>query len=121
GPGVTVLVFFEGGKGADQQTGIARGAKAHVDVVELPGNGLGTEDVDDLLAEAHEEGGVVDLPLPVGAAGRVCPMNEDQIQVGAVAQLDAAELAIADDDEVPLVRRHRVATAVGTAGSAVAG
>ena len=53
--------------------------------------------MDEPLGEAGVEGGEIDGLCPGGRPVRVVVVHEDEIEVGAVAELDAAELSVRDD------------------------
>ena len=76
---------------------LPRGPQAHVHFVEPPGRRVHRQQVHDALREADEEHLVVDRlrAASVSAlAGGV--VQEHEVEVGGVAELDAAELAVAD-------------------------
>ena len=80
-----------------QRTLFAVGAKPHVNPVGNAPRGVFGEQPDDLGSHPCEELGVRDDSRPRGAA--ILVIEEDKIDVGAVVQLGAAELAQAQDDE----------------------
>ncbi len=99
GPGLRELIIPEGRQTRDQQSRVARRAQAHVDLVERTGRRHRRQQVDDALPQTREEQRVVQRPRAVrlALAGRI--MQEDEIQIRAIAQLDATQLAVADDHE----------------------
>ena len=60
--------------------------------------------MDDALAQASEELRAVDGLGAVGLGLRIAVMNEHQVQIRAVTELQATDLAVADDDEVRVAR-----------------
>ena len=80
-----------------QRTLFAVGAKPHVNPVGNAPRGVFGEQPDDLGSHPCEELGVRDDSRPRGPA--ILVVEEDKIDVGAVVQLSAAELAQAQDDE----------------------
>ena len=80
-----------------QRTLFAVGAKPHVNPVGNAPRGVFGEQPDDFGSHPCEELGVRDDSRPRGAA--ILVIEEDKIDVGAVVQLSAAELAQAQDDE----------------------
>ena len=101
GPRLLALVVGERVDVGDQQPSLAARPQSHVDLVEPAGGGVHGQEVHDALREPHEEQLVVD-----GArAGGLLPLalrvvQEHQIEVGGVAELDSAELAVADGADV---------------------
>ena len=89
------LVALKAGDGSDQQARIAVGPQRGVDVKQLTGGGAQRQPGDEL---AHKV--AVDLlgPVRVGFVGVV--VQKHQVQVTAVAQLLAAQLAVGDDGKV---------------------
>ena len=105
GPGLVALVVGEGFEGADQQAGAAAGPQAGIDFVQIAGPGARGQPIDNALHQFGEKAGIVDLARPGGQlpfAGAI--VQEHQIQIGAVIELDAAQLAVGDDGEtgIPL-------------------
>ena len=89
-----------------QQTAIAGGPQPRVDFVQAARRAVHREQVHEALAEPLEEQSVVDRLRAIGAlrlAARV--VQEHQVQVRAVAELQAAELAVRDHDHVRDARR----------------
>ena len=86
-----LLVIGVGGKAADQQAGVAVRPQGGVDLVQIAFAGFDREPVDDF---AHQHG--VDLARVVVHI----VVHKDQVQVAAVAQLFAAELAVGDDGHI---------------------
>src|SRR2546423_11888717 len=75
---------------------LAARAQAHVDLIEPTGGGVHGQQVHDALREPHEEQLVVDGARAAGLlmlAVRV--VQEHEVQIRAVAELHAAELAVA--------------------------
>ena len=109
------LVGLEGGDGGHEQARIAVGPQRGVDVEQLAGRGAQRQPGDEL---AHE--GRVDLLgtllLVFGGVGVV--VDEDDVEVAAVAQLLAAELAVGDDGQP---RRRAVALLQARPGPAHGG
>ena len=93
------------GYGADQQPGITGRPQAHVHLIELAGRGLGTENVDNALAETRIENRIVDGFITIGGFLGVCIVNEHQVQVRGIAQLQSTQLAITDDSEIRVTGR----------------
>ena len=89
-PGVVVLVFGESFEAVGLEAAVAVGAQAQVGLVEAARAGAAGE-------PGGEAAGV--FAVDVGGFGRAVVIQIHQIQIGAVGQLFAAELAIADDGE----------------------
>ena len=94
GPGRFALIAAKGVDRADEEPAPAFGAQAQVDVEENARGGAAGEPAGEALREAR-----VDFRRPVV---RIV-VKKDEIEVGRVAQLLAAELAVADDRETRLV------------------
>ena len=76
------------------------GPQPHVDLVQAPGRRMHRQQVHQPLREAHEEHLVVDAARPFGLLLRAARVvQEHQIEIRAVAELHAAELAVADHAE----------------------
>ena len=90
-PGVFVLVFGEGFEAVGLEAAVAVGAQAQVGLVEAARAGAAGK-------PGGEAAGV--FAVDVGGFGRTVVIQIHQIQIGAVGQLFAAELAVADDDEL---------------------
>ncbi|MNF99785.1 hypothetical protein D3C84_827000 [compost metagenome] len=99
GPGLVLLITLEGAQRTDQQTRSPRRPQTHIDVVELPGVGLGGQQVNDALTQAGKELGAVDGLGAIGFGLGITVMDEHQIKVRAMAKLDAPYLAIPNNDE----------------------
>ena len=100
GPGLAGLVVGEGAQGAHQQALVAVRAQAHVHLVELAGGGVGGHHVDGPLTHAGIELVVGDgLGPRRHGVGVVAAVEEDQVEIGAIAQFDPPQLAVADDQE----------------------
>ena len=108
GPGFALLIALKGAQRADQQTRCARGPQAHIHLIKLAGVGLRGQQVNDALTQAIEELRAVDGFFAVSFCVRVAVVDKHQIKIGAVAQLDTADLAIADDDKIRIAE-----TAIG--------
>ncbi len=85
------LVLLEGADRRDQQTRVAVRAQRGVDVEQLAGGGAQRQPGDQLADE-----GCVDLLRLLGVAGRAIVVEEDDVEVAAVAEFLAAELAVGD-------------------------
>src|SRR6185437_966061 len=97
GPGILALVVGERLDAGDQQASLAARAQPHVDLVETAGGGVHGEEVHDALRQAYEKQLVVDrlgAARLLALAARV--VQEHQVQVRGIAELHAAELAVAD-------------------------
>jgi hypothetical protein len=105
GPGrvaaTVLLVVGVGVKGGDQQTRAAVGSQRGVDLEQVALGGLGGQPVDQL---AHKGG----IGLGGGLVGVF--VDEDDVQVAAVAQLFATELAVTNDAELGHVAMARFQT-----------
>ena len=91
----------------DEQAGSAARPKARVDFVQTARARLNRQKVNEPLHEAAEEAFVLERRHAVGlllGAARV--VQEDEIEVRAVAELEARELAVADDGEAGCARRR---------------
>src|SRR5262245_17909285 len=94
----------------DEQARPAARPKACVDLVEAARARLHGKKVDEPLHEATEEALVVERRHAVGlllVAARI--VQEDEIEIRAVAELEAGELAVADDGEAGVARRRTAA------------
>ena len=87
-PGLLVLVGAECRQARHQRAGIARGAQAHVDLVQRPGVGGNGKQVQQLSNQTVQELG--------SRSGQI--VDEHQIQVGIRAEFQATELAVAHRD-----------------------
>ena len=116
GPGLVLLVTLERAQRADQQPRGTGRAQTHVHVIQLARVGLGGQQVNDALAQAREELRAVDRLGAVGFGLRVAVMDKHQVQVRTVAKLQAADLAVTNDDEPGVAQ-----AAVAALGLAVAG
>ena len=94
-----MLVVFEGFHAADQQAAGAVGAQADIDVVQHAGRGGAGEPGDDLARQAR---------VQVGGVRVVVVVQKDYVQVRGVAQLLAAQFAVAHHGKL-----WRVAVALG--------
>ena len=95
-PGLLALIFGERVDAGDEHAALAARAQAHVHLVEPAGARVHREQMHDALREAHEEHLVVDRLRGVGflpLAVRI--VQEHEIEIGGVAELHAAELAVA--------------------------
>ena len=90
-PGAFALVFFKSGHRAGEKAGIAVGAQAQIDIVERTGTGSGGEPAGEAAGEAA---------VNIGGVGVWVFIHIHQIEVGGVAELFAAELAVADDADL---------------------
>ena len=115
GPGLALLVALEGTHGTDQQPRGAGRTQAHVHVIELTGVGLGSQHMNDALPQPGEELRAVDGFGAVGFALGIAIVDEHR-PVRAMPQLDAADLAVADDDETRIAQ-----AAIAALGLAVTG
>ncbi|MNJ34097.1 hypothetical protein D3C77_287960 [compost metagenome] len=120
GPGLILLITLEGTQRADQQARRAGRTQAHVHVVELPGVCLGGQQVNDALAQAGEELGAVDRLGTVGFGLRITVVDEHQIKVRAMAELDTADLAVADNNEARITQAAITALGLAMAGYGLA-
>ena len=113
GPGLLAQVFGIGLDVADQRARASAGAQAHVRLVNPARAGVGGEDMDDALAQAGKKLAVVDGLGAVGGVTRVGPVQEDEVQIGTVAQFKPPQFAVGHHRE-PLVE-GRVARRPGRA------
>ncbi len=116
GPRLVLLILLVGRQRRHQQAGVAGGAQPHIDLVENAGWGAGAEQVQDPLGEAQIELAAVDGLAAICVAVGVAAMQKHQIEIRAVAQLDATQLAIGHHRETALAAqrhlgRHPVALA----------
>ncbi len=105
GPGLIQLIARERRQRADQQPGIAGRPQAHIHLVQCPGNRLGIEHVDHPLPQPGEELATLDRSLTIGIGLRITVVDKHQIQIGAMPQLNTADLAITNNDEIQLAAR----------------
>ena len=113
-PGFVLLIVSKRVGGGDQHPRRARRTQPGVHFVENTGRGAGAEQVHDPLGQPQVELTAVNLPLAVGHHLRRAVMEEHQIEIGAVAQLPAAKLTVADDGEaatLAIVQVGRLAVA----------
>ncbi len=90
------LVVLERGHRRDQQTRVAVRAQRRVDLEQLAGGGAHRQPGDHLAHEsAVDLGGLVGIGLGI-------VVDEDDVEVAAVAELLAAELAVGDDRQLRL-------------------
>ena len=112
GPGLLALVVRESAEARYRQTRGARGAQAHIHLIQLPEAHAGIEDVDHALHQAGVEGGVIHGPGATRQALGRSVVDKGQIEVRGVTQLNAAELAAG--------QHHKTAACVRAARRAVA-
>ena len=98
-PGLVLLIVGKRVSGGNQHPRRAGRAQPGVHFVENTGRGAGAEQMHDPLGQPQVELTAVNLPLAVGHHLRRAVMEEHQVEIGAVAQLPTAELAVADDGE----------------------
>ena len=95
GPGgvaaALLLVVGVGVEGGDEQAGVAVGPQVGVDLVQIAFAGLDREPVDEL---AHQGG------IDFGGALVFVLVDKDDVEVAAVAEFLAAELAVGNDGEL---------------------
>ena len=108
------LVTLEGGDGGDEQPRVAIGPQRGVDVEQLAGRGAQGEPADELSRE-----GGVDLGRAVGVGLVGVVEQKHDVEVGAVAQLLAAELAVGDHGEARVVAVALLQVLPGPADGAV--
>ena len=98
GPGLVALIFGKRIDAGYQHAGLAARAQAHIHFVQPSRGRIHRQQVHHALREAQKEHLVIQLTAACGLllqAARI--MQKHQIQIRGVAQLLAAELAIADD------------------------
>ena len=93
-PGRFELVLAKGLERCDEQAGLAVGAQAQIGFEQLACGGL---------ARQPGAGALRQPGIDLGGLGRIVLIQEDDVEVGGVAQLLAAELAVADDGEAGLL------------------
>ena len=103
------LVVLERRHRRDQQAGVAVRPERRVDVEQLAGGGAHRQPGDELADE-----GAVDLGRLVGL-GLGIVVDEDDVEVAAVAELLAAELAVGDDRQLRLRPMRRLQVLPGPA------
>ena len=116
GPGLLLLVLGERADAGDEHAALAAGPQAHVHFVEPAGGRMHREQVHDALGEAHEEHLVVDRARRIGLllfAVRV--VQEHEVEIGGVAELHAAELAVADGGDAHRAALQRLRRHIGHA------
>ncbi len=102
GPRFALLVLSESREAGDQQTTLAAGTQPYIHLVQPAGSRVHGKQMHHALGQTQEEHLVVDalaairrrfslLALPRGV------VQEDDIQIGTVAELATAELAVSDD------------------------
>ena len=97
GPRLVPQVCAETVEGVDEHSLRAVRAQPRIHLVERALGRHGRQNVDEPLGEAGVEGGEIDGLRSGGHGAGVVVVHEDEVEVGAVAELDAAELAIGDD------------------------
>src|SRR5216110_1891965 len=106
-PGFGLLVAAETVKARHEETGAPARPQPRVDLVQLARARLNREIVNQALHEPRKEPLVVERRRAVGLlllTARI--VQEHEIQIRAVAELEAAELAVANDRETGLARRR---------------
>ena len=114
GPGLLALVVRESGETRHRQTRGARGAQAHIHIIQLPEAHACIEDVNHALNQAGVKGGVIHGPGAIRRALGRGVVDKRQIEVRGVAHFDAAELAAGQHHKT----RARVAAARRAVASA---
>src|SRR5690242_363674 len=97
GPGFLALVLRERFDVRDEHAALAARAQALIDFVEPPRAGMHRQQMHDALGESNEEHLVVERLCGAGFllfTARV--MQEDEIEIGRVAELHSTELAVTD-------------------------
>ncbi len=94
GPGLVLLIIGEGVGRGDQHARRPGRTQAGIHLIQNAGRSPGAEQVHDALGEAQVELTPVDLALAVGHHVHRAVVEENQVQIGAVAQLPAAQLAV---------------------------
>src|SRR6185503_9980531 len=105
-PGVRSLVVTEAFEARDEQARSAARPKASVDFVQAARARLNRKKMDEPLYEAAEEALVVERRHTIGlllSAARI--VQEDEIEVGAVTELEARKLAVANHREPRIAQR----------------
>ena len=111
---VDEVVLFHRGKGEGERPGLAEGAQAHIDAVNVAVGGVGVECVDEALGEFAVPAFVfLGFLFAGGAGGAVFAVGVDEVDVGGEVEFAAAQFAHAEDE-------HGDGVAVGVHGFAVA-
>ena len=111
---VDEVVLFHRGKGEGERPGLAEGAQAHIDAVNVAVGGVGVKCVDEALGEFAVPAFVFLGFLFAGCAGgAVFAVGVDEVDVGGEVEFAAAQFAHAEDE-------HGDGVAVGVHGFAVA-
>ena len=97
GPRLVPQVLAEAVERVDEHPLRPVRTQPRVHLVERALRGQGGQDVDEPLGEAGVEGGEIDGLRPRGRPVRVVVVHEDEIEVRAVAELDAAEFSVGDN------------------------
>ncbi len=104
GPGLGVVIGEETGDGGGDGPGLARGAQAHIDLVENAFRCGRGERVDEALGQLGEVLAGFQRPFAGRWTGPWCDViEEDEIEVRGDRHLSAAELAHGQDGEAGLV------------------
>ena len=111
GPGILTLIVGESLQRGHQQASVTRRPQPHIHLVKAARRRDGRQQVNDALPQASKKDRGVQRARAIGGALAVAVVQEHQIEIRAVAQLDAAQLAIANDQK----RRLTVITARGHA------
>ncbi len=88
-----LLIFSECADAADQQAAGAIGAQAQVGFVQTPSGGVAAEHRVDALRQPG---------IDFSGIGMRVVIQENQIQIGGIAQFASAQLAIGNDGEAML-------------------
>ncbi|MNE46723.1 hypothetical protein D3C80_1410780 [compost metagenome] len=94
GPRFMLLIFCKGFGGGDQHARRTGRAQTRVDFIQNPGRRTSAEQMHHALSKTQIELASVDFALAIGHNVNRAIVKEDQIQIGAVAQLPAAQFAI---------------------------
>ena len=100
GPRILFLVAFEGLRVCNEQAFVPIGPEACVDLVQLARTGLHCQQMHKPAHKPAEKHAIIERLLAVRflpATSRV--MKEDDVKIGAVGQLEPAQLAVGDDAE----------------------
>ena len=105
---VDEVVLFHRSKRQRERPGLAEGAQAHVNAIDVAVGGVGVEGVDEALRQFAVPGFVFLRFLVVGGAGgAVFAVGVDEVDVGGEVEFAAAQFAHAEDEH-----RHRLAASV---------
>src|SRR6202035_4550571 len=104
-PRILALVAFECIDTRHQEPALAVRPQTHIDFVESAGRRMHGKEMHDALSQAQKEDAVVERARSRGLlnlAARI--VQKDQIEIGAITQLQASQLAVTGDGDAYLAQ-----------------